>query len=44
MTVKDLKEILEDLPDDAEIKYATGMGETLYVDDWWMEDGKLILG
>ena len=44
MTVKELRKILEDLPDDAEIKYATGMGETLYMNDWWMEDGDLILG
>lgn len=44
MTVKDLKEILEDLPDDMEVKLVEEGYTFSYVCDWWTEDGELILG
>lgn len=44
MTVEDLRDILKELPHDAEIKFLCEGGQIEYINDWWMEDGELILG
>lgn len=44
MTVKDLKDALEDLPDDMEVTRVEDGCSISYVHDWWIEDDELVLG
>lgn len=44
MTVEELKEILNDLSDDMEVKIVSDGYTISYIHDWWAEDRALILG
>ena len=46
MTVEGLIDILKDLPNDMEVRCMQDScgGSISSIDDWWIEDGELILG